>query len=68
MRESNSTKTLSVVDTDSKVTATNETMLPRMIDLFEMDLAGRWIRQLPCRWGKQPPCIPTPAKAVGAHG
>ena len=62
MKERNSTQTLSVVDADSKVTATNETNnLPSRIDLFEMDLAGRWIRQ------RHIP-VPTPAKAVGAHG
>ncbi len=61
MRESTLTRTLSVVDTDSKVTATNETNKLRPgIDTFETDLCGRWIRQ--------PTPISTPAKAAGAHG
>ncbi len=61
MKERNLTQTLSVVDADSEVTATNETNKLRPgIDTFEMDLCGRWIRQ--------PPPIPMPAKAVGVHG
>ena len=61
MRERKLIQTLSAVDADSKVTATNKTnkLLPR-VDLFEMDLAGRWIRQSPR--------IHTPTKDVGAHG
>lgn len=60
MRESTLTRTLSVVDTDSKVTTTNETKLRPGIDTFESDICGRWIRQL------SP--ISTPAKDVGEHG
>ncbi len=61
MKERNSTQTLSAVDADSKVRTANKTNKLRPgIDTFETDLSGRWIRQ--------PFPIPTPAKAVGAHG